>query len=121
MHFIFFLQHFIIFNFPLIQASLESANSAGVNGNKSGASRHALAAVSVVHLLAHAKTPSRAAGAVRGQRFSEAAGVPSFVWRDYMVGDLVWEVLFFVSCRMGGQCLDGNEGRGTTVRNKYKK
>lgn len=87
--FYFFLQNFIIFNFPLTQASLESANSAGVNGNESGASRHALAAVSMVHLLVHAKSPSRAAGAVGGQCFSEAAGVPSFVWRDYMVGDLV--------------------------------
>lgn len=61
-----------------------------------------------------------------GQRETLAAGRFAKAARR-LFGEITWwvilfrEVLFFVSRRMGGQYLRGNEGRRTTVRNKYKK
>lgn len=70
------------------------------------------------------KLPSRLAGAVCGRRLAASSGCSSLAGLDYTVGDLVWEAFFVVVVAlcflrwMGGQRLEGNEGRRG---NKYRK
>jgi len=85
----FFPECFITFCFPLIQASLESANSAGQMEMKAERLTvlwlpSACGAFSCAH-----KLPSRTAGGISGQHFAKAAGV------RHLFGEITWWVISF--------------------------
>ena len=80
---------FHYFLFPINTSISGVSKQRRVNGNESGASRHALAAISVVHLVAHTSCHHGQRGVVCGRRFAKAAGV------RHLFGEITRRVISF--------------------------